>query len=93
MIYLRNCVSWPEDDIDNLSKMIDDATDITRSTFLKHVNRASLKEIEQMLGYSEHPSQGLTMAGDWHVSYHRSKLNGKRVYYFRHSAIEYVFSD
>jgi hypothetical protein len=31
------------------------------------------------------------MAGDWHVSYHRSKYKGKTVYYFRHSAIEYIF--
>ena len=32
------------------------------------------------------------MAADWAVSYHRSKLHGRRVYYFRHSAIEFVFT-
>lgn len=36
-------------------------------------------------------SRGLTMAGDWSVSYHRSRLHGRAVYYLRWSAIEYVF--
>jgi len=71
--------------------MIDDAIEITRKTFLKHVDRNSLKDTEISLGYEQHPRQGLTMAGDYYVSYHRSLLHNKRVYYFEHSAIEYVF--
>lgn len=93
--YYNNCVSWPRYDVareGGLSDMIDDAIDITRQTFLKHVDRNDLENIEVSLCYSKHYSQGLTMAGDWHVSYHRSKLHGKRVYYFAHSAIEYVFT-
>lgn len=73
--------------------MIDESTDITRRMFLKHVNRDDLRERERQLGYFEHPRQGLTMAGDWHVSYHRSWLHGRQVHYFRHSAIEYVFHE
>jgi hypothetical protein len=92
--YYNNCVNWNRDDVygpGGLCDMIDRATDITRRTFLGHVERESLSDVETQLGYAQHPSQGLTMAGDWHVSYHRSKLHGRRVYYFRHSAIEYVF--
>ena len=92
--FLCSCVDWPPNDIDTeggLSDMIQDARDITRRTFLLHVDRDELRNVEQSLSYSEHPSQGMTMAGDWHVSYHRSKLHGRTVYYFRHSAIEYVF--
>ncbi len=94
--YYNNCVSWPSRDVHRnggLSDMIDDAIDITRQTFLKHVDMAELKDINWSLGYVEHPSQGLTMAGDFHVSYHRSKLHDKRVYYFAHSSIEYVFTN
>jgi hypothetical protein len=90
--YLRCCVEWPLRLVPQLSSMIADATDITRKTFLKHVDREDLRVIEAGLCYAAHPSQGLTMAADWHVSYHRSKLAGRRVYYFRHSAIEYVFT-
>lgn len=93
--YLNNCVGWPRDDVSaegGLSDMIDRALDITRSTFLKHVNRESLHELETNLGYDKHPKQGLTMAGDYHVSYHRSKLHGETVYFLKHSAIEYVFA-
>lgn len=96
MRYYNNCVNWPSSDVSvdgGLSDMIDDAMMITRRTFLKHVDYNELQDIEESLGYCWHPSQGLTMAGDYHVSYHRSKLHGKRVYYFCHSGIEYVFVD
>jgi len=90
-LFYNNCVNWPRSDFEGLLKMIDDSIDITRRTFLKHVDSSGLADIAENLGYCWHHSQGLTMAGDWHISYHRSKLHGKRVYYFKHSAIEYVF--
>lgn len=92
--FYSDCVSWPRHDVYKpcgLCDMIDRAIDISRRTFLKHVNRMELSEMEENMTYSKHPRQGLTMAGDYHVSYHRSKLHGKTVYYFKHSAIEYVF--
>ena len=92
--YYRNCVGWPGNDVDEpggLCDMIGDATSITRQTFLQHVDRDDLRACEESLSYEQHPSRGLTMAGDCYVSYHRSKLHGKRVYFFCHSAIEYVF--
>ena len=88
-LYYNNCVLWDERDVDSLSNMIDDAIDITRRTFLKHVDRERLRMIEKSLGY---PMGRLTMAGDYAVSYHKSKLHGKTCYYFRHSSIEYVFT-
>ena len=88
---IRTCVSWPADDVDALIQMIDAAIQITRRTFLQHVDRTELRYAEHGLGYCGHPKHGLTMAGDYHVSYHRSKLHGETVYYFRHSAIEYIF--
>ena len=72
--------------------MIDNALDLTRTTLLKHVNRDQLKELEIGFGYSSHHTQGLTMAADWHISYHRSKLHGRTVYYFCYSGIEFVFT-
>ena len=92
--YYSNCVGWDSKDVfaeNGLSDMIDNAIDISRKTFLKHVDNYDLLALEDGMGYAGHPKQGMTMAGDYHVSYHRSKLHGKRVYYFRHSAIEYVF--
>jgi len=91
-----DCVGWPRHDVlsdGGLSDMIDDSIDITRKTFLKYIDYTELQSLERSLCYYSHPSQGLTMAGDYHVSYHRSKLHGRRVYYFRHSAIEYVFTN
>ena len=74
-----------------ITPMVDQERDITRSTFLKHVDRTELRDIELQLGYAAHPRQGLTMAGDFHVAYYRSKFKGRPCVFFRWSAIEYVF--
>jgi hypothetical protein len=92
--YYGNCVGWPLGDVHcpgGLIDMIDSAQDITRKTFAGRADQKDLKMLEKMLGYATHHSQGLTMPKDWHVSYHKSTLHGRTVYYFRHSAIEYVF--
>ena len=92
--FFNNCVSWDSADVHvdgGLCSLIDDRTSIERSTFLQYVDHDELQEIELSLGYSKHYKQGLTMAGDNHVEYFRSKHHGERVYGFRHSAIEFVF--
>jgi hypothetical protein len=87
-----SCVQWDREDLDTLHALIENAQDISRRTFLQHVDRGDLRNCEDELSYERHPRRGLTMAEDWHVSYHRSHCERfGRVYYFRHSAIEYVF--
>lgn len=96
LTYLNCCVSWPAHDVEaegGLNDMIDRGTEITRRTFLKHVSKEALGDLEERLGYQAHPSMGMTMAGDCHVTYWRSVLHGQRIYYFVHSAVEYVFAD
>lgn len=89
--YSCSCVNWPPADVGGLHDLIDESQQITRRTFLAHVEPIERKTVEYVLGYAAHPSGGLTMAGDWHVQYFRSRLHGRRVYGFVHSAIEYVF--
>lgn len=96
--YLNNCVNWPSHDVHKpggLCDMIDSALQITRETFVKHVNKDSLVSLEASLGYatgSAKRNRDMKMKDDFHVRYFRSKLHGQRVYYINHSAIEYVFS-
>jgi len=90
--YYNNCIGWDRRDIRGLTEMTDNNREITRKTFLKNVDKDELTEIESEIGYAKHPSKGLTMAGDGYVTYHKSKLHEKDVYYFRWSAIEYVFA-
>lgn len=89
--YLNCCVAMAPADVPALSRMIADARDVTRRTFLQHVDRDEQRDLEAQLGYVGHPKQGLTMAGDWHVSYHRSEWKGERCYFFRWSHIEHYF--
>lgn len=96
LTYLNSCVSWPPHDVEaegGLCDMIDRGMEITRRTFLKHVCKEALGNVEEQLGYQAHPSMGMTMASDFHVTYWRSVLHGQRVYYFVQSAVEYVFAD
>jgi len=93
-VFFRNCVSFSQEEVyanGGLRDMVDRAWPITRKTFTKWVDLENLRDVEVSLGYEDHPKRGMTMAQDCHVSYHKSKLFGKRVYYFVHSAIEYIF--
>lgn len=89
--YYSNCVGYV-DSLDDLLCIIENAITISRETFMKHVDRNDLKSLESQLGYAAHHNQGMTMASDYYVTYHRSKdLNGNRVYFFKHATIEYIF--
>lgn len=89
--YICSCVNFPPHEVDALHDMIDGAREISRRTFVRRVNTADRRLLEQELGYARHPKQGLTMAADWSVSYHKSFLRGKRIYFLTWSAIEHIF--
>lgn len=89
--FFNTCVAWDHDDVPALNDLIDAKVPITRRTFRRHVDLDDLARVERSLAYERHPRQGLTMAGDWHVGYFRSKLHGRTVYGFDHSHIEHVF--
>jgi len=89
--FFNNCVGWPARDVNaegGLCDLISECRQITRETFLRHVDREDRKAVERGLGYGP----DFPMSRDWHVGYYRSKLHGRRVYLFKHSAIEYVFA-
>ena len=83
--FITNCVSSTEEAISN---MIEQSKDITYKTFFKRVDWV---EVSRMLGYDLHPSNGLTIKNDYHVSYSKSKYKGKSCHYVTWSAIEYIF--
>jgi len=91
--FITNCVNCPGPNPGQaIRDMVDSAQTITRRTFLRHVGRRNLELHEKALEYAGCPSQGLTMAQDWHVSYYKGVFRGKPVVYFVHSAIEYIFA-
>ena len=70
------------------------AREITRKTFLKHVDPDEIREMAKDFGYSPNGAGGeLTMASDWHIVYYRSFLYGRLVYFFVHSAYEHIFTE
>jgi len=75
-----------------INKMKAEAKEITRRTFLNHVNRASLRYVEECCNYSAHHTQGLTMAGDKYIAYYKSRYEGIPCSYLVYSGIEYIFT-
>lgn len=94
--YMREyqyCCVHPKS-IDELNYIIDNEREITYNTLRKNVDSDSFKEVKELLGYNKQLflDCGLTLQNDYAVSFHKSKLpDGRRVYYIRHSAIEYIF--
>jgi len=86
--FYKSCVQFHGAEVEALNAMIHSAQQITRRTMLKHVD---LRPIACELGYDAHPSQGLTMAKDWAISYYKSTFRGWPTYFFKWSAIEHIF--
>jgi hypothetical protein len=90
--FFSDCIGWPLP-VEELNQMIRSSKDISRKTFLKHVDPESMRMTEEAIGYVRDPRQGLTMAGDVFVGYHRSTVRGCPAVYFVWSATEFVFTD
>lgn len=93
--FYNSCVNWSRDDVHaegGLVDMVQCAEQVTRHTFCQHVDNKARRDLERKLGYELHPRRGLMMVNDYHVGYYRSTLHGRRCYFFKHSAIEYVFT-
>lgn len=90
--FIGTCETLGDND-GGLTQMVDEARQIKRRAFLRWVDHAEQSSIERRIGYEGHYRQGLIMARDWHVSYHRGRLRGRRVVFFTWSAIEFVFEE
>ena len=86
--FYKSCVQFHGAEVEALNAMIRSAKEITRRTMLKHVD---LRPIARELGYDAHPSQGLTMAKDWAISYYKSTFRGWPAVFFVWSHIEHIF--
>lgn len=83
--YVYNCVN--PDDFNELNFIIDNGEEITREEFIEKVLEEDIKKLEKSLGYND----DFKMENDLYVSYWKAIYEGKWIYYFSHSAIEYVF--
>lgn len=92
-LFFSTCVDWDRQDVDSLLTLIDTGREITFERFRRLVDTQTLKQISQSLGYgwgrdSHNP---MRLHTDYHVRFFTGKLDGVRVPYFVHSAIEHVF--
>jgi hypothetical protein len=86
--FFRTCTDWPVPTfMPALRYLIDNGQEISRSTFLRNVDREAMAEWEDRLGYDP---RGLHMSKDPYVSYYR--LREFNIYWFDHSRIEHVFA-
>jgi hypothetical protein len=90
--FATSCVGVPQSRVPALHDMIDRAREITYRTFTKHVDPDELKELFPFYTWGPGRQEGLRLSDDWAVSFHRSKFEGRKCVYIRHSAIEYIFT-
>lgn len=91
-VYFCDCVGWNPRDVDaGLVPMIRTNRRVSFRTFCLRTDPESRGEVFRALGYRRGKGE-LKIQDDFCVSFHRSTLHGARVYYVRHSAIEYVFT-
>lgn len=90
-VYSHSCVDMNglHDAARILGRMTDAAVKVTYQTMLR--NCKDLDKWAAAHCYEKDARKGLTLRNDWHVAYYRSKFRGKRCYYIRHSAIEYIW--
>lgn len=98
--YIGCCVDWNYKSLaekDALFRMVDIARDITYQTFIKHVPVSEILSVNiyPFNDYYWKPGKSveLRLKDDFAVSFHSSWYMGKRVYYMRHSSIEYIFRE
>lgn len=91
--FRNTCINTPQSDMDLFDDMRRDATAVTRTEFLRHVDMNDMRELEAELGYARNKrhDHGLTMKNDWHVAYYKSHWGDKPCYYFVWSGIEHYF--
>ena len=88
-----------------LCDCITDADDMRAHEFFQNIDMDTMTDHAHALGYTgpskahndpehiDHKSDGMAMSmeEDYHVSFHKSELLGRTVYFYKHSAIEHVF--
>jgi hypothetical protein len=79
--YFGNCINLNGSKI---SDMVNDSKQISYNTFTKNID-GGRTVLNEMFGTVPHISK------DWSVSFYSSKYNGKKCYFLKHSAVEYVF--
>jgi len=88
--YWKNCVSFSRNMVDDLIRCIDTSRTIKYESFIKHVDMNDFNQLCRDLGYSFKKNE-LRIQDDYAVSFHISYFKKNRVYYVRHSSIEYIF--
>lgn len=85
--FYTNCIGSTFELID---AMRDNEKEVTREEFLEHCD--SVDKWARERGYEDNPDEGLTLADDWHVSYHRSTYDGRPCFYLCWSSIEFIWT-
>lgn len=80
--FFSDCVDWKTDLLAALEYLVDEGEDITRETFFRHVGRDN---VLRAVGEQWFPHRR-------YYGHDFRRLRGFEVYWFTHSAIEFVFA-
>lgn len=78
--FYSDCVAWPDDKLAALRHLVDEGENIARATFMKHVRTEEIPP-------DWYPHNRFS----WGYSF--ARLRGWPIYWYVHSAIEFVFAE
>lgn len=82
--YTTNCIV---DNGDDISEMVENSHEVTWATFFKNVSKEHIYDLFPM-----YKQMKLKIENDWSVIPYRGILRGEKVFFIKHSGIEYIFS-
>lgn len=86
--YETCCVDAPNGEL--IDALKENARQISYRTFRRHCE--GVDEWAASKGYDRRSDQGVTLKGDWAVSFHKSTYDGRPCYYICWSGIEYIWT-
>lgn len=85
--FIGRCDSLDADDLDAFDNS---SKPISNRTFRKRIGKEAYRDFEKSLGYDR---LGLTLSGDYHVSYQAGRWRGKPAVCCKWSAYHHIWSN
>jgi hypothetical protein len=89
--YLTNCTNcWGPDNAE-LDYMLEHEREVTYRTFVRNCRGPDFRRWLRQHGYVGHARRGMTLKRDRCVEYGKSIFKGRKCYFIRWSAIEFIW--
>lgn len=89
-VYFQCCADFFSGDVDLLQDLVDgECEDVDLEEFREQCS--GLDEWACGMGYADRKEDGVVLADDYYVRYHKGTYDGRECYFLVHSAVEFIW--